>query len=203
MVMKSLLLVSIMLFTAEKAYSFRNEPCGPIHPRTNSNNSINNTVSGSTQGDDVPPYQVPVRIAPVAVGQVALVASPNSGARLITNYVHKPFDVQIWNIDPSNIANKEYFIKLQFHKHLVIESPETPGPVFIKTQGDRFINGGIQVWIFEEVENGKWRLRNYKTGLYLYLDYDGRGHGQPGIPINASDQPTGRFDNTYWTITKL
>ena len=49
---------------------------------------------------------------------------------------------------------------------LVLQSPEeNGGNIFLNTQGDRYVNGGIQVWIFESVGDptaGLWRLRNLK-----------------------------------------
>ena len=153
---------------------------------------------------DVPPYQRPVYIAPVAIGlQVAQAESAKPNSVLRTGYINPPgATVQQWNIDPSDISKQEFFVKLNSDSTLVLQSPVEDGAsAFIATQGDRYRNGGIQVWIFQKIGSDTWQLKNFKTGMYLYLDYDGHGHGEPGNRILTRTSTAGSFQNTDWKIT--
>ena len=88
-------------------------------------------------------------------------------------------------------------------KGMVIESPEAPGQAFKNIQGNRIDNGGIQVWVFEKVKTDTWRLRNFKTGLYLYLDTTPEDEQwvPSHLPVLASDE--GIFNNANWIITEV
>ena len=155
---------------------------------------------------DLPPYHEPVYIAPSAVGQVAEVESAISDSVLRTGYIKPPgATVQQWNIDPSEIDKQEFFVKLNSKPTLVLESPVEDGArAFINLQGDRYENGGIQVWIFKRIGSDTWQLKNFKTGMYLYLAYDGHGHpGESGIPILTRTSTGGAFQNTDWKITPV
>ena len=63
----------------------------------------------------------------------------------------------------------------------------------------------MQVWILEQVLVGPdmwaWTLKNFKTQMYLYLEYDGKA-GQTKVPIivrNSSPQD----QNAQWKIAEV
>ena len=61
----------------------------------------------------------------------------------------------------------------------------------------------LQVWILEQLQVGPnmWTLKNFKTGMYLYLDYNGAA-GQTKIPIIVrSASPLD--ENAQWNITPV
>ena len=149
-----------------------------------------------------PPYHVPVYIEPEPLGQVAEVKSPSSGSVLDTDYIKSTEDnVQQWNLDPSEISVNEYFVKLNCNSTLVLESPlEESAQAFINIQGDRNRNGGIQVWTMEQVPGSSdmCTLRNFKTRMYLCLNYD--GHGQPGQPGVSIVVASPQDQNAQWRI---
>ena len=155
-----------------------------------------------------PPYHVPIYMIPDNVpGQVAQAESPSSGSAVDTGYIKPPgVKSQQWNIDPSVLDKNEFFVKLNSDSSLVLEAPENEADsAFINTQGDRNVNGGIQVWVFEPISANQWRLKNFKTERYLYLNYDGRGEsGAPGIQIVTRTDPTsGLSHNADWKITDV
>ena len=159
-------------------------------------------IMSDKQFGDWPPYQVSVYISPVALKeQVLEVQNPIAGAPTFTSLRHPPEGNQQWNIDPSQITRNEFFVKLASNTTLVLQSPESPGPVTLELQGDRTINGGIQVWIFENYQPGTWRLKNFKTGFYLYLNYDGKG--EPLIPVAANPSLVGAYSNADWNVTQV
>ena len=103
---------------------------------------------------------------------------------------------QQFRLDPSQLDKNEFFVKLHATS-LVLEAPGKEGePPFLNSQGSVDINGGIQVWVFESVDADYWRLRNLKTKMYLYLNFDGRGEGgSPGTPIiTHRDSESGNAD---------
>ena len=61
----------------------------------------------------------------------------------------------------------------------------------------------MQVWILEQLQIGPnmWALKNFKTGMYLYLEYNGTA-GQTKVPIivrKASPQD----QNAQWKINEV
>ena len=154
---------------------------------------------------DVPPLQSPVVIVPVSLVKDQMVIEAHSmdpEAILFTNDLGGTVELQQWFIVPSNISANEFFVKMYYEKGMVIESPQVSGQAFINIQGDRIENGGIQVWVFEKVKTDIWRLRNFKTGLYLYLDTTPQEHWvPPHLPVLATDE--GIFNNANWIITEV
>ena len=97
--------------------------------------------------NNLPPYHIPIYIETLRLGQLAEVTSPASGALLDTDYMKDTErNVQQWNLDPSNIFQNQYFVKLNYDATLVLQSPtEESERAFISLQGNRYENGGIQV----------------------------------------------------------
>ena len=132
---------------------------------------------------------------------MAEVESASRGTVLRTGNMYTHHTVtQHWNIDPSHIEKNEFFVHLNSDSTLVLESPANGGGrVFINEQGNRDINGGSQVWIFEPGGADIWHLKNFKTGLYLYLD--GGKPQSPGAPIivrsDSHDQGTNKYTDWY------
>lgn len=153
----------------------------------------------------IPPIHVPVYLESVPLGlqQVAEVKSTAVYSVLDTGYKNPAEPrLQQWWIDPSEEEESQFFVHLndsEGHPH-VLQSPEQDGyRCFINEQGDRTENGGIQVWIFESIgdpTNNVWRLRNFKTNFYLYLD--GKA-GETGIPIIALRYPP-LESNVEWKV---
>ena len=106
--------------------------------------------------NDQPPYHTPIYIETLRLGQLAEVTSPSSGALLDTDFMKDTErNAQQWNLDPSNIFNNEYFVKLNYDATLVLQSPtEESERAFICLQGDRNENGGIQVSVLFTFNNG-------------------------------------------------
>ena len=60
--------------------------------------------------------------------------------------------LQQWWIDPWIEEESQFFVHLNEDHSKVLQSPEQDGyRCFINEQGNRWENGGIQVWIFEPV----------------------------------------------------
>ena len=156
----------------------------------------------------LPPYSKSVYLLPAALEsqQVAEAESAVAKSDLDTGY-KSPVDpkLQRWFIDPSILDQNQFFVHLDSDFALVLESPEEDGGnCFINTQGDRYLNGGIQVWIFESVGDpsaGFWRLRNFKTNFYVYLNYNGQGPAPTGLPIVARLNPQCGDSNANWGVS--
>ena len=136
----------------------------------------------------IPPWGPDVRVYLEPVAQLQQVAEVKSAAYksdLDTDYKN-PADAvhQLWNIDASDQYQSQFFVHLNSDRSTALTSPEQDGGnSFIDIQGDRYRNGGIQVWVFEPVgdpANSIWRLRNFKTNFFLYYQ-----PGTPGLPIIA------------------
>lgn len=154
---------------------------------------------------NTPPYHTPIYFENLSLGQVAEVTKDPSGKSYLDTDYKKPTDhsQQQWNLDPSDMSKHEYFVKLQSDDTHVLESPEEEcGRAFMNLQGNRYDNGGIQVWVLEQLQIGPnmWALRNFKTQLYLYLDYDGGGQPQPKVPIIVRKASV-HDQNAQWKIT--
>ena len=155
-----------------------------------------------------PPYSKSVYLLPAALESQQVVEAKSAVAEsdLDTGY-KSPVDqnLQRWVIDPSILDQNQFFVHLESDFTLVLESPEEDGGnCSIKTQGNRYQNKGIQVWIFESIGDptaGFWRLRNFKTNLYVYLNYNGQGPAPTGLPIVARLNPTYGDSNANWGVS--
>ena len=150
-----------------------------------------------------PPYQTPIYIENLTLGQVAEV----TGNLLDTDYLKTAESgQQQWNLDPSDMYKNEYFIKLNSNLTQVVQSPEEESAqAFTTTQGDRNQNGGIQVWVLEQLQVGSnvWALRNYKTQMYLYVDYSGDQPGQTKVPIVVRQNTYPQDQHVQWKFTQV
>ena len=155
-----------------------------------------------------PPYSKSVYLLPATLESQQVVEAESAVAKsdLDTGY-KSPVDQshQRWFIDPSILDQNQFFVHLDSDHTLVLESPEeNGGNCFINVQGDRLDNGGIQVWIFESVGDptaGLWRLRNFKTNFYIYLNYNGQGPAPTGLPIVARLNPLYGDSNANWGVS--
>ena len=145
----------------------------------------------------IPPWgpNVEVYLEPVTeLQQVAEVKSTAYRSDLDTDYKN-PADTQrqLWNIDASDQYKGEFFVHLNSVRTSALTTPEQDGGnSYIDIQGNRWENGGIQVWVFESVgdpANSIWRLRNFKTNFYLSYQ-----PGPPGAPIIAVLDPQQRSE---------
>jgi len=155
-----------------------------------------------------PPYSKSVYLLPAALESQQVVEAESASAKsdLDTGY-KSPADanLQRWFVDPSILDENQFFVHLDYNHALVLQSPEEDGAnCFLCEQGDRYLNGGIQVWIFESVGDpaaGLWRLRNFKTNLYVYLNYNGQGPAPTGLPIVARLNPQYGDSNANWGVS--
>ena len=156
-----------------------------------------------------PPYHTPVYIKNVPTGELLEVTQDSSGNRVLDVDVVNPAasSSQVWNLDPWNMYQNQYFVKLYddaSHKGDVVNPPqEEGGQAMMKLQGDANRNDRLQVWILEPVPDAGpniWALKNCKTGWYLYVD---KSDGQPQtkIPIIARTAST-HDQNAQWLIIK-
>ena len=152
---------------------------------------------------ETPPYHTPIYLENLSLGQVAEV-TPNF--YLDTDYVNPAeSSQQQWNLDPSEISRNEYFVKLNGDSTHVLESPEKEGDqAYMKIQGDRYVNHGIQVWVLEQLQVGPsmWALKNVKTEMYLYVDNSGGGQPQAHLPIIVR-KATPHDQNAQWKINEV
>ena len=179
-----------------KAYTVGNNPSGTVL-KTASRNPFRQIISKRKANQ--------VKIAPV-VGLDAnyLLGTSDDDCRdypkcLLYAYPPSLVHQQEWIITPFKKSANQYFIKLSSNPNLVIESPETPDRGFTQVQGDVNENGGIQLWELVRTGSG-WRLRNYKTGFYLYLDYFASAYGGH---VQVFDDATTELpiSYSYWLIT--
>ena len=155
----------------------------------------------------LPPYSKSVYLLPAAFESQQVVEAESAVAKsdLDTGY-KSPDDQrnQRWFIDPSILDQNQFFVHLDSDFTLVLESPEEDGGnIFLNLQGDRYENGGIQVWIFESVRDptaGLWRLRNFKTNFYVYLNYNGQSPAPTGLPVVARLNPPYGDSNADWGV---
>ena len=96
-----------------------------------------------------PPYHTSIYLESIQqqLRQVAEVTSPYSGSFLDTDLLNTAeASVQQWNLDPFNLPNNQFFVKLNSDLQQVLESPlDESSRAFINLQGDANRNGGIQV----------------------------------------------------------
>ena len=149
----------------------------------------------------VPPYHTPIYLENVALAEVAEV----SGNLLDTDYVN-PADSgqQQWNLDPWQIPQDEYFLKLCKDSSNVVQSPEEESAqAFMCTQGNAIDNCGIQVWVLEPQDgsNNMWALKNHKTQMYLCTDYS--QSGQTKVPIIVRKASPKEDPHAQWKINKV
>ena len=143
-----------------------------------------------------PPYHTPIYLESVSLGQVAEVF----GDLLDINGVNPADkDQQQWNLDPWQMQKNQYFLKLNKDTTMVVQSPEEEqAQAFMAVQGDATLNGGIQVWVLEQVGSNVWTFKNYKTEMYLYAE----DRGEPGISpvIVQSASPQDLVPEVQWKI---
>ena len=153
-----------------------------------------------------PPYGKSVYLLPASLeSQVVEAETASAKSDLDTGYKSPVVRRnQRWFIDPSILDQNQFFVHLDSDRTLVLQSPEeNGGNIFLNLQGDRYVDGGIQVWIFESVGDptaGLWRLRNFKTNLYLYLNYNGQGPAPTGLPIVGRLNPPYGDSNADWGV---
>ena len=153
-----------------------------------------------------PPYHTPVYIKNVLTDEVLEVTQDSSGNRVLDVDIENSAasSWQVWNLDPWQMDQNQYFVKLNDDSSSVVNPPqEEGGQAFMKLQGDVNRNGGIQVWILEPVPGAgpnMWALKNYKTGWYLYVD---KSDGQPKtkIPVIAGNASVDD-KNAQWLIVE-
>ena len=148
----------------------------------------------------VPPYHTPIYLENVALAEVAEV----TGSLLDTDYLNPAdSDQQQWNLDPWQIQQDQFFLKLNKDTSCVVQTPEEESAqAFMKIQGDVYHNHGIQVWVLEPLAGSNmWALKNLNTQWYLCTDYSQPGQTKVPIivrPASPEDDP-----HAQWKITEV
>ena len=186
-------LVGIIFSPGMKGYTLRNEPSS-ADLNTNSRNQIDQSVSEQQQ-------PIARYIVPTANTSFALRAIGNSpGSSLYASENNTLYENK-WIFDIYNNSANESYIRLYSNPFTVLESPETPSQGYVQMFTDVIWNGGIQVWKLEGAAYPSiYRIKNYKTGYYLYLS---TFSNTLGTSVEVADDETTSLpmENSYWSIT--
>lgn len=152
-----------------------------------------------------PPYHTPIYLENVALAsEVAEV----SGSLLDTDYVNAAdSSQQQWNLDPWQMPQDQYFLKLNKDSSHVVQSPqEESARAFMALQGDVNQNGCIQVWVLiplTKAGSNIWALKNCNTQMYLCTDISQPGQTKVPIIVRRVCPDLEEDPHAQWKITKV
>ena len=186
-------LVGIIFSPGMKGYTLRNEPSS-ADLNTNSRNQIDQSVSEQQQ------QPIARYIVPLANYSTVLSAYNDSPGSSLYASINNTLIENKWIFNIYNKSANESYIRLYSNPFIVLESPETPSQGYVQMFGDVIWNGGIQVWKLEyEAYLSIYRIKNCKTGYYLYLSTFSNIFGA-SVEV-ANDETTSLpLGNSLWAI---